>query len=91
MNEHKAAPADQKAAGEMMTFIGEVIDRFGGRPAGTDAERNAQTYFSEIASEVTDDVHSEPFRAPFGAKFTSSLYSPPSLEKPKQRLHVEHR
>jgi hypothetical protein len=53
----------------MKDQIQDIIDRFGPRLAGSDAEKNAQLYIASLMKQITDDVSIEPFQAPLTAKF----------------------
>lgn len=53
----------------MVEFIETVISRYGGRPAGTEAERNAQRYVQEELGKHCDAVQWHAFETPLKAKF----------------------
>ena len=53
----------------MKDQIHDIIARYGPRPAGSDAEKNAQEYLASQMHQLTDDVKIEPFQAPLTAKF----------------------
>ncbi len=55
----------------MLNFIADIVDRFGGRLAGSTQERNAQLYFRELLSEFCIDVTVQEFEAKLTAKFGS--------------------
>jgi len=63
----------------MKALITDFIDRFGGRLAGSEAEKNAQLYLRQLLDEFCDhtDLHTfdKPIRAKFhGLKWISLLY-----------------
>lgn len=53
----------------MLELIAEIINRFGPRPAGTDAEKNAQQFIYDKCSEFTDRRELEPFDEYLDARF----------------------
>ena len=53
----------------MKDQIQDIIARFGPRPAGSQAEKNAQEYVASLMQQITDDVQIEAFQAPLTAKF----------------------
>jgi hypothetical protein len=55
----------------MVDFISTVIERFGGRVAGSEAERGAQQYAREVLESCCDEVHWHEFQSALGAKFHS--------------------
>ena len=55
----------------MVNFIETVIGNFGGRVAGTEAERNAQEYTRDYLSKYCDEVEWHEFQSALGAKFHS--------------------
>lgn len=52
-------------------FIAHIIQQFGPRRAGSNAEKNAQQYFSEQLKTITNNVETEEFRDALRAKFSS--------------------
>lgn len=55
----------------MKQLIEDIIQRFGGRPAGSEEERAAQLYLAETLKPVCDEVKVEEFQAPINAHFGS--------------------
>jgi hypothetical protein len=53
----------------MEAFIAEIIRRFGGRPAGTPAERGAQEFVQAALAAHCDEARLEQFHAPLTAHF----------------------
>ncbi len=53
----------------MLSFISQVIDRFGGRPAGTEAEHGAQQFTRDTLAECCDEARLEPFEAHLTSHF----------------------
>lgn len=53
----------------MVEFISTIIGRFGGRVAGTDAERKAQEFARDVLGSYCDDVEWHEFRSALRAKF----------------------
>ena len=53
----------------MVNFIETVIDRFGGRVAGTPAEKDAQLYAKEVLEGYCDEVEFHEFQSALKAKF----------------------
>lgn len=55
----------------MLTYIQDIITRFGGRYAGSEQEREAQYYTADILKQYCDNVTVEEFKSPLGAHFQS--------------------
>jgi hypothetical protein len=55
----------------MINFIDTIIKKIGGRPAGSEAEINAQLFFKEEAEKISNNVVVDEFKASFSAKFES--------------------
>jgi len=55
----------------MVTYIDEVIKRFGGRLGGSSAEKGAQEYTAGILEAYCDKVKVESFKSPLTAHFES--------------------
>jgi len=53
----------------MKAFIIDFIDRFGGRLAGSEAEKNAQLYLKQRLAEFCDHTDLHTFHKPIRAKF----------------------
>lgn len=53
----------------MVEFIRTIIERFGGRPAGTEAEHQAQLYAIEVLEGFCDEVEHHQFTSALKAKF----------------------
>lgn len=53
----------------MIAFIQDIITRFGGRPSGSAAERDAQYHVADGLRAYCDQVAVEEFEAPMGAHF----------------------
>lgn len=58
----------------MLQLISDIIERFGPRPAGSDAEKNAQRYIAERAKELTDNVRYLEFEEYLDARFGKLKY-----------------
>jgi acetylornithine deacetylase/succinyl-diaminopimelate desuccinylase-like protein len=58
----------------MIDLISEIIQRFGPRPAGSEAEKNAQRYIAERAKELTDSVRYLEFEEYLNARFGKLKY-----------------
>ncbi len=55
----------------MLKFIDEIVQKFGGRLAGSPEERNAQLYFKQLLEDFCDTVEVQHFEAQLTAKFGS--------------------
>jgi hypothetical protein len=55
----------------MLTYIEDIISRFGGRYFGSEAEKNAQLYTAGILGKYCDKVDVEEFQSPLEAHFQS--------------------
>jgi len=55
-------------------FIEDIIQRFGPRPAGTDAEKNAQEYLAQKLREITPHTRFLPFTEHLDARFGKLKY-----------------
>jgi len=53
------------------SLVSDIIEKFGPRKAGSEAETKAQHYLAGLLSEFCDRVNVEPFKEPLGAKFQS--------------------
>ncbi len=58
----------------MITLITEIIEKFGPRPSGSEAERNAQLFIVEKCREVTGNVQLLVFKAYLNARFGKLKY-----------------
>ncbi len=58
----------------MIELITEIINRFGPRPAGSEAEKKAQHYMKSVAEELTDDVALLEFEEYLDARFGKLKY-----------------
>lgn len=58
----------------MLPFITEIIEKFGPRPAGTEAEKNAQLFVVEKCKALTDNVNLLEFEAYLNARFGKLKY-----------------
>lgn len=58
----------------MIELITEIINRFGPRPAGSEAEKKAQHYIKSVAEELTDDVNYLEFDEYLDARFGKLKY-----------------
>lgn len=58
----------------MIHLISDIIERFGPRIAGSEAEKNAQHYMESICKEVTNDVRFLPFDEYLDARFGKLKY-----------------
>ena len=58
----------------MLKLIEEIITKFGPRPAGTDAEKNAQLFIYNKAAELTDQREFLPFDEYLDARFGKLRY-----------------
>lgn len=54
-----------------VAFIREFIDRFGGRPSGSEKERKAQLHFKQKLDEISPNAQVHNFENAIGAKFGS--------------------
>lgn len=59
------------ATDNMISFIRDVLDKHGGRIAGSPAEHAAQQDFANQLKALTDNVKQQPFEAALHAKFKS--------------------
>ena len=55
----------------MLTYIEDIITRFGGRYFGSEQEREAQLYTADILRKYCDKVDVEEFMSPLEAHFGS--------------------
>lgn len=53
------------------SLVADIIDRFGPRKAGSEAETRAQQHLAVVLRGFCDRVNIEAFKAPLGAKFQS--------------------
>jgi acetylornithine deacetylase/succinyl-diaminopimelate desuccinylase-like protein len=58
----------------MIDLISEVIDKFGPRPAGSEAEKKAQLFIEQKAREITNKVSFLPFDEYLDARFGKLKY-----------------
>ncbi|MFN8286248.1 MAG: M20/M25/M40 family metallo-hydrolase [Chitinophagales bacterium] len=58
----------------MIELISEIINRFGPRPAGSEAEKKAQHFIKSVAEELTDDVNLIEFDEYLDARFGKLKY-----------------
>ena len=58
----------------MITLITEIIEKFGPRPAGTDAEKNAQLFIADKCRQFTQAVRVLPFDEYLDARFGKLKY-----------------
>src|SRR5688572_21143323 len=58
----------------MIDLIKEVIEKFGGRPAGSEAEHKAQLFIKERCERSTDKVELIPFDEYLDARFGKLKY-----------------
>lgn len=58
----------------MIDLISDIIQRFGPRPAGSEAEKNAQRYIAGRAKELTDNVRYLEFEEYLDARFGKLKY-----------------
>jgi hypothetical protein len=58
----------------MLQLISDIIEGFGPRPAGSEAEKNAQRYMAERAQELTDNVRYLEFDEYLDARFGKLKY-----------------
>jgi hypothetical protein len=58
----------------MKDQIQDIIERFGPRAAGSDAEKKAQEYIATLMQTITTNVVTEPFKAELTAKFGKFRY-----------------
>ncbi len=58
----------------MLSLIAEIIQRFGPRKAGSEAEKNAQLFIADKCRELTADVHFLPFEEYLDARFGKLRY-----------------
>lgn len=58
----------------MTELIQEIIDKFGARIAGSEAEKNAQKFIQNKCQEITDDTRFLPFESYLDARFGKLRY-----------------